>query len=370
MQSEKRNVEPVRGFINKSLRVPHPEIIQDEVENLSFYKKISLLKKQLHKWSILSFNRQLGLYTETADLRAGARILLMYSGVNNIGDALMDLSGRALIGGTSYTLDVLLDPSLAELFRHDRFFSKIYTDFREIDFGEYDFVILNKLGIRVIKEKVGHARQSRFTSLIGWYAGRNYNHIQFSYYSFNKILKCGIDDVDLYKNSRLVLDAPKCDDFPSEGYAGRVAISVGGRESHRIYGKWADVLAQLDDDEGLSRYEYVLLGSDNGLKEANDLTGMKFRNLKLTSLVGKLKIHECFSLLGQSRLFVGADGGLLHIAHAAGTPTIALFSDDIDPRTRYVENDFFKCSPLTGASDVTSIEPKDVVNVMRDVLPG
>ncbi|WP_321961168.1 glycosyltransferase family 9 protein [Paraburkholderia sp. J7] len=370
MQSEKRKGETVRGFISKSLRVPHPEIIQDEVENLSFYKKIPLLKKQLHKWSLLALNRQLGLYAEAADLRPGARILLMYSGVNNIGDALMDLSGRALIGGTPYKLDVLLDPSLAELFRHDRYFSRIYTDFREVDFGEYDFVILNKLGIRVIKEKVKHASQSRFTSLIGWYAGRNYNHIQFSYYSFNKILKCGVDGSDLYKSSRLVLDAPRCDAYASESRAGRVAISVGGRESHRIYGKWADVLARLDNDEGLSRFEYVLIGSDNGLKEANDLIGMQYRNLKLTSLVGKLKIHECFSVIAQSRLFVGADGGLLHIAHAAGAPTIALFSNDIDPRTRYVENDFFKCSPLMGASDVTSIEPKDVVNVIRNVLLG
>ncbi len=370
MQSEKRKDETIRAFINKSLRVPHPEIIQDEVENLSFYKKISLFKKQLHKWSILALHRQLGLYTEVADLRAGARILLVYSGVNNIGDALMDLSGRALVGGTPYKLDVLLDPSLAELFRHDRFFSNIYTDFREVDFGEYDFVILNKLGIRVIKEKARHASQSRFTSLIGWYAGRNYNHIQFSYYAFNKILKCGIDDRDLFENSRLVLDAPRCDDFPSESGAGRVAISVGGRESHRIYGKWANVLASLDNDDELSRFEYVLVGSDNGLKEANDLIGMQFRHLRLTSLVGKLKIHECFSLLGQSRLFVGADGGLLHIAHAAGAPTIALFSNDIDPRTRYVENDFFKCSPLTGASDVTSIAPEDVVDVMRAVLLG
>ncbi|WP_321931146.1 glycosyltransferase family 9 protein [Paraburkholderia guartelaensis] len=370
MQSEKRKVEPVHGFIDRSLRVPHPGIIQDEVENLSFYKKISLLKKQLHKWSILSFNRQLGLYTEAADLHDGARILLAYSGVNNIGDALMDLAGRALIGSTPYKLDVVLDPSLAELFRHDRYISKIYTDYREVDFGEYDFVILNKLGIRVIKEKIRHASQSRFTSLIGWYAGRNFNHIQFSYYAFNKILKCGITDMDLYKNARLVLDAPKCDDFRSEDCAGRVAISVGGRESNRIYGKWADVLARLDDDPGLSRYEFVLVGSDNGLTEANDLIGMQLRNLKLTSLVGKLKIHECFSLISQSRLFVGADGGLLHIAHAAGVPTIALFSNDIDPRTRYVENDFFKCSPLMGASDVTSIEPNDVVNVMKDVLLG
>ncbi|HKR41358.1 MAG TPA: glycosyltransferase family 9 protein [Paraburkholderia sp.] len=362
-------VDTVRGFISKSLRVPHPEIVQDEVESLSAYKKLSLLKKQLHKWSILSLNRQLGLYTESAQLRPGARILLFYSGVNNLGDALMDLSGRALLSGTSYKLDVVLDPSLAELFRHDRYFSKVYTDYREIDFGEYDFVILNKLGIRVIKEKIRYAGQARFTSLIGWYAGRNFNHIQFSYYSFNKILNSGIEEAALYRSSRLILDAPQSQDFPAQMWAGRIAISVGGRESNRIYGKWADVLARLDDDPEMSRYQYVLIGSDNGLKEASDLTAMSFRNLKLDSLVGKLKIHECYALIGQSRLFVGADGGLLHIAHAAGVPTVALFSDDIDPRTRYVENDFFRCSPLIGPTDVTSIEPNDVVRVMKNALP-
>ncbi|MEM5315340.1 glycosyltransferase family 9 protein [Paraburkholderia sp. JHI869] len=106
------------------------------------------------------------------------------------------------------------------------------------------------------------------------------------------------------------------------------------------------MLARLDDDSELSRYRYVLIGSDNGLKEANDLTAMPFRNLKLDSLVGKLKIRECYALIGQSKLFVGADGGLLHNAHAAGVPTVALFSDDIEPRTRYVENDFFRCSPV------------------------
>ncbi|WP_028204398.1 hypothetical protein [Paraburkholderia nodosa] len=64
----------------------------------------------------------------------------------------------------------------------------------------------------------------------------------------------------------------------------------------------------------MSRYQYV-----NGLKEANDLTAMSFRNLKLDSLVDQLKIHECHALIG---------------------PT-----------------------------DVTSIEPNDVVRVMKSALP-
>jgi hypothetical protein len=361
-------VKLFQTIVKKSLGLPYPDTVQDESDEPSLFQKIAVLKKQLHKWLILALNGQLGLYTESAGPSDGTRILLVYSGVNNIGDALTDFSGRTLIERSPYKLDVLLDPSLSDIFKYDRFFSKIYTDLREVNFDEYGFVILNNLGVRTIKNKIKYAKKARFSSLIGWYAGCNYNHIQFSYYSFNKILNSGLDDADLAKSCRLAFAAPRQDRLRPDIGLGAIAIAVGGREFHRTYGKWRDVLAMLDEDVELSRYQYVLVGSENGAEEADALMAAKTWQLNLVSLVGKLTIHESYSLIEQSRLFIGADGGLLHMAHAAGVPTVALFSNDIDPKTRYVENDFFKCSPLMGAGDATSIEPKDVVDVMRDIL--
>jgi len=43
------------------------------------------------------------------------------------------------------------------------------------------------------------------------------------------------------------------------------------------------------------------------------------------SLVDELSVEECFAAIGQAKLFIGIDSGLLHIAAAMRTPSVGIF---------------------------------------------
>ena len=49
----------------------------------------------------------------------------------------------------------------------------------------------------------------------------------------------------------------------------------------------------------------------------------------LLDLVGKITLVECAIVLQRARLLVSGDSGPMHLAAAVGTPTVALFRDDI-----------------------------------------
>jgi len=76
--------------------------------------------------------------------------------------------------------------------------------------------------------------------------------------------------------------------------------------------------------------QIVLLGSteERGVEAA--VLG-HVRNGYVASLFGTLPLPEVAALLKSSRLLIGNDGGIAHLAAACGTPTVALFGPQ-DPR--------------------------------------
>jgi ADP-heptose:LPS heptosyltransferase len=55
------------------------------------------------------------------------------------------------------------------------------------------------------------------------------------------------------------------------------------------------------------------------------------------SLVNQFSIEECIAVIGQARLFVGIDSGLLHIAAATRTPSVGIFGMTL-PEYRFSES--------------------------------
>lgn len=82
--------------------------------------------------------------------------------------------------------------------------------------------------------------------------------------------------------------------------------------------KFAAVADQLHEALGA---QIVLIGTAND-DTASVKTAMRHEPLDLT---GKTNLNTLASLLSHADLYIGADSGVMHIAAAAGTPTLAIF---------------------------------------------
>ncbi|RQH05706.1 glycosyltransferase family 9 protein [Paraburkholderia dinghuensis] len=356
-----------KSFVDKVLSVPDPSIFQQPIakHNRAWFK---IMKSQIHKIFTMTRTRQMGIYYELDEIPRfppGSRLLLVYDGIVHLGDALMDLAGRALLEEHSVKMDVVLDPALLPVFESDPWFSRIYTDINQVQAKDYAFVILNTLNRRVIKKKARSSlRDLSFTSLVGWFIDRRfYNKIQFSYYSWSRILGLGRSSAELQAEARVVMGSP----IEKAGLS-QIVIAIGGKEADRTYLRWSEVLHLVDQDKKLSQYKYVLIGSRNGLSEAQTLLSQKFENINLISYVDTLTLHQTREVIGNSTLFLGADGGLMHVTNTTNTPILALFSAEVDPRARCVENQHFNCKFIRSAGDVSEIDPKTVARELALAL--
>ncbi|WP_233870758.1 glycosyltransferase family 9 protein [Paraburkholderia adhaesiva] len=357
----------LKSFVNKILSVPDPWIFQQPIaqHNRAWFK---IMKSQIHKIFTMTRARQMRIYHELDEIprfASGSRVLLVYDGIVHIGDALMDLAGRALLEGHSVKMDVVLDPALLPVFESDPWFSRIYTDISQVQAEDYAFVILNTLNRRVIKKKAHSSlRDLPFTSLVGWFIDRRfYNKIQFSYYSWSRILGLSRSNAELQAEARVVMGSP----IARAGLS-QIVIAIGGKEADRTYLRWSEVLRLVDQDKKLSQYQYALIGSRNGLSEAQSLLSHKFENINLISYVNTLTLHQTREVVGNSILFMGADGGLMHVTHTTSTPTLALFSGEVDPRARYIDNQHFNCKFIRSAGDVSEIDPTTVARELALAL--
>jgi heptosyltransferase-2 len=70
-------------------------------------------------------------------------------------------------------------------------------------------------------------------------------------------------------------------------------------------------------------YRPVVVGGPGDV-EAFKIVRHLFKDV-IVDLVGKGNVRETIALIKQSKLFVGNDSGIMHLAAAAGTPLVALF---------------------------------------------
>lgn len=68
-------------------------------------------------------------------------------------------------------------------------------------------------------------------------------------------------------------------------------------------------------------FKVVLLGSEN---DKEILDGISSTNNKITNTAGLLKLYEVPSVISKSKLFIGNDSGLTHIALKLDVPIIAI----------------------------------------------
>lgn len=96
--------------------------------------------------------------------------------------------------------------------------------------------------------------------------------------------------------------------------------------------RFTQTAAQLLDKDGpLAGGRLLILGGPEDTRMVEELRMASARG-RTIDLTGKVDLLTAYACLKRARLFIGNDSGLMHIAAAAGTPTVGLFGPSDERR--------------------------------------
>lgn len=350
----------IDNAVSRSTVIPYQGVPYEPEAFLASTSRLKIAKKYLHKQILLRAHGQLRL--ERAHLDPAQRILWIYA-KRNFGDATMDMAGRALLKGKGASVDLLALPSLVPLFNEDDVFGKVYGDPGEVDASRYDAVLLSEYNLPSIRLKTRHFAHLPYACLFRYFNGPDRNQTCFSYAGINDVFSLGHDAATLATVSKPYLASSAAtresvrDLLPGRPF---IVVAAGGVDPDRTYQRWSEVIELLSHyDDASAAKEIVVLGSDNGAQIAQQLCAHAPRNVRIRSLTGKLTFLQSREIVAHAELFLGADGGLMHVAHTTGTPGVSLFSHREPPRLRLTQ----ACHSigLQGSGNVNTIPPAQVV---------
>ncbi|HEX7414558.1 MAG TPA: glycosyltransferase family 9 protein, partial [Bacteroidia bacterium] len=105
-----------------------------------------------------------------------------------------------------------------------------------------------------------------------------------------------------------------------------IAVQISADNNKQTYKNWNVIYWISFLKMVLEQYperNIVLLGDKNEVEIAAKIR--EELNSKVNSLAGKTSITEAMHILNQSELFIGLDGGLMHLAAALGKPTFSIW---------------------------------------------
>ena len=352
-----------------------PPFTQPIASNLARYLAVTPVRKmawrRFRRWLWLAVNGQIGLGRVRIEA-AHRRILWIHSGMPQVGDSLMDLACRELLRGRELAVDLLIDPHLVPLYRNDEVFSHAYGDAREAARNEYDLVIVLGASSHNLREKLGHFRHLPYVNLHGFYTGPEFQRTLFGYFRLDQLLGACVEEAKLRAIAcphMTVSDATRAAVSALALPPRFIALSVGGVRGFRTYLRWQEVVGALRAagvDETI-----VLLGAANGLAARDEIVAGTSA-AKLVDRVDRHALPEVFEILRRATLAVCADGGLLHVAHAARAPTVSLFAERIEPEYRLTSAN--RSLAFYSASAVSDIAPAlvagAIVGALREPITG
>ncbi|MDE1182798.1 glycosyltransferase family 9 protein [Paraburkholderia sp.] len=350
--------------VHRSTRIPYAGVPHEPDVFLRKTARSKIIKKYLHKSLLLKVRGQTRL--EHRKAHTFRRILWIYTGKRNFGDATMDLSGRALLKGRDIEIDLFTLPTLHKLFHEDDVFRNVFHDLREVESRQYDAVLMSEYNLPSIKLKSKYFKNLPFASLFRFFYGPDRNQTSFSYAAISDVFSLGYSEQEIaalskpYLASRAATTHSVQAMLPEQRF---IALAVGGLDANRTYRHWPELLDMIDrSNDATLPDRIVLLGSDNGQSMADALLGRTFKRLKVSSCVGTLSLLQSREVIAHASLFVGADGGLMHVAHSTPAPSVSLFSNKEPPALRLTE----RCNSIgiQSTGDVDDIAPNAVFDAI------
>lgn len=284
--------------------------------------------KFIKRWVVFSLLGQRRRLVETVPPSV-QRILWINLTAPSLGDSLMDLSARRLLAGREVHL--LTSVKNAALYAGDPYISKVMTEVREARSEHarclYDIVIVDSFSPRSLFPKARIASTCPLVGVYGFLNGFEVHRTLYAYARFGYLLQLPHEALHpRVTELRLGHDSKGETLFSNfkKGAGATVAIGVGGEWAFRTYSGWLEVITiLLNETPDLS---IILLGSTNGLEDAARIE-RAVSSTQVLNLVGEISLAESCSVLRVCNVYLGADGGLWHIASACGLPTVALFAD-------------------------------------------
>lgn len=318
-----------------------------------------LLKYLKRRFFSLVIVRLFGFVPECVSIERKHRVILWINlAAPSLGDSLMDLSARVLLKDREVVL--LTHPKNYPVYQNDPAFSAVFSDARQVvtQYGRsgFDLVIVDSYSPRVLWNKIVIAPVSPFLGLYGYLNGFEVHRTYFAFARMMELL--GLDKIDEPMRPTITLPGNVKDKQPEVD----VCIAIGGEWSFRTYDHWRPVVSWLIA-EG---YSASLVGSDNGVRSASEIIETE---PKVRSTVGALSLPEVVLEIAKARVFIGADGGLWHIACAIPIPSVVLFADcqifdDEGNRTTRETRDIV-CETLYHDTQVSNIHSDAVIEAFK-----
>jgi hypothetical protein len=334
---------------------PIPEHLHAEFAAWPAPRRRAIVRKALLREAAITLGGQRPLRLELAP--PGTRRVLWIYDWTTIGDAIMDLSARLLLP-PSIELDLLVRPSLAPLFEHDRRFRRVCTEPAQCD-GAYDLLLMQHLHSGVLGLQRRHFRGVPFVSVMGHLAGEMFSRIEFADRRLRQIF--GLPDG---APTPPRLDLPPPARLPTDRF--HLAVGLGARDERRRYPHWRDALIALLDGWPADAPPLTLhwVGSANAC--ADRATLERDPRLRAASVdhIARTSLLDTACLISACDGFVGTDGGLMHIAAATARPGVALFGT-VPPRYRLLPG-----APIVGMqadSGLSGLTPNALASVFQEI---
>jgi len=353
-------INPIQRLLDhcvwRSVHCPYSVVPISTDQFLPNYSKWHICRKFLSKLVRLLLLGQLGRRVSRVPI--GARVIWIQVGKTNLGDVLMELSGRQLLKGLGLRIDLYTLPAFKSLFEGDVVFSRVFSTDDRVDVREYQYAILTEFNHPSTYAKGLRFRQLPYACLFGFFRGPDRNQTLFSHAAINDVFDLGKTREEILTCARPFLEKPSDENVRGRLLhpldPGRISIGVGGIDPRRTYQRWPEVLSCLDllSNESL---HVTLLGSHNGADMAQSILSDAGQwRLRISNEVGVLTLMESRDRILESNLFVGCDGGLMHLAHTTGCRTITLFASE---NPRFFITPACQSGPVRDGLDVNGIEP-------------
>jgi len=269
----------------------------------------------------------------------------------------MKTSSIRYLKSKGYAVDLCVPERFYDLYKNNFHCNDVLkTDSLSNNHKNYDLIMLDALSSKCIKIKMKFYFSKPFVTLYEFfnYFRADYNLVFFSWYRIQHLLNQeeNIDDIakpfvgefTYNKVSNLAVD---------NSY---LAIICGGVNDFRTYPFWDSVISIIDNKE-VDKVPIVLIGSDNGITNASEISHKFTERKNFINAVGKFTLSETKSIIGCCKLIVGPDGGLIQVANALDKKVVALFAQ-IDSRLRFTEASDYKA--LYDEKSVQNINPEEI----------